>query len=139
MSDQSEFPAYAVYFDYRVDILRRRNLVTATHDGIELATSERTLLVDEQDHGLTFYFPEKDVRLELLEQIDDHSTKCPWKGTATYWRRQGGSDPVAWTYADPKPEVAQIAGHIGFYQDRVTVAVGTAPFLRAGSGRKRDA
>ena len=43
--------------DYRVDILARRNRVTASVGGQVLAESERCLLVDEQDHGLVFYFP----------------------------------------------------------------------------------
>ena len=49
--------------DYRVDILARRNRVTVSVDGEVLADSRRTLLVDEQDHGLVFYFPPDDVRL----------------------------------------------------------------------------
>ena len=31
-----------------------------------LASSAATLLVDEQDHGLVFYFPEADVHRDLL-------------------------------------------------------------------------
>ena len=40
-----------------------------------------------------------------------------------------GSEPIAWSYENPHPQVAQIAGLIAFYQDKVTVALGTAPFL----------
>jgi uncharacterized protein (DUF427 family) len=40
--------------DYRVEVLARRNRVTVSFDGEVLADSVRTLLVDEQDHGLVF-------------------------------------------------------------------------------------
>ena len=52
--------------DYRVDLLARRNRITVTADGEVLADSTRCLLVDEQDHGLVFYFPPDDVRLDLV-------------------------------------------------------------------------
>lgn len=127
--DSGWVPGYAERFDYRVDILRRRNLVSASADGVELARSEHTLLVDEQDHGLVFYFPRADVDLTKLARIERVS-HCPFKGVAAYWALAGGDRevPVAWSYEQPYPQVSQIAGHIAFYQDRVTVAIGVAVF-----------
>lgn len=126
----TEHPSYSIYYDYRVDILRRRNLVTATLAGVQIAASERTLLVDEQNHGLVFYFPRADVHLDALAAIPDHSSVCPWKGVATYWRARDGVDPIAWSYEDPKTQVAPIRDHIAFYQNLVTVSLGTAPYLK---------
>jgi uncharacterized protein (DUF427 family) len=111
--------------DYRVDVLRRRNRVTVRHDGRVLADTAAPLIVDEQDHGLVFYIPDADVRFDLLVATDDRS-RCPYKGDARYWRLADGIEPVAWAYPDPYPEVAQIAGHVAFYQDRVHVEVGVA-------------
>jgi uncharacterized protein (DUF427 family) len=111
--------------DYRVDLLPRRNLVTVRHAEQVLASTTTPLLVDEQDHGLVFYIPEADVNFALLAPID-HLTVCPWKGEASHWRLAEGNEPVAWTYRDPFPEVARIRGHLGFYQDRVTVEIGVA-------------
>jgi uncharacterized protein (DUF427 family) len=111
--------------DYRVDILRRRNQVTVRAGERVLARTTAPLLVDEQDHGLVFYLPEADVNFEYLTATEDAS-RCPFKGVASYWRLADGSDPVAWTYRDPYPEVARIVGHLGFYQDRVCVEVGVA-------------
>ncbi len=112
--------------DYRVDILARRNRVTVSFEGEVLADSVRTLLVDEQDHGLVFYFPPDDVRLERFI-ADDRTSRCPYKGTATY-RRLDRSDAevVAWSYEDPYPEVIRMAGLVAFYQDVVDVRVGVA-------------
>ena len=68
--------------------------------------------------------------------VPDLSTVCPWKGVASYWRAAEGGDPIAWAYEDPRPEVAQIRGYIAFYQNKVTVAVGTAPYLAAAAPKK---
>jgi uncharacterized protein (DUF427 family) len=120
---------FAARFDYRVDILPRRNLITVTHDGLELARSTRSLLVDEQDHGLVFYLPRDDVRMDLLIETD-HTSTCPYKGTATHWRlTDGDASSIAWTYENPICEVARIAGHIAFYQDIVALTVGQAPYI----------
>jgi uncharacterized protein (DUF427 family) len=120
--------------DYRVDLLRRRNLVTVRAGERVLARTTEPLLVDEQDHGLVFYVPEGDVNVDLLIPTDDTS-RCPFKGDATYWRLVDGSEPVAWTYRDPYPEVARILGHIAFYQDRVCVEVGVATPAVVGYSR----
>ncbi len=118
--------AFAERPDYRVDILARRNRVTASIDGVVLAESQRCLLVDEQDHGLVFYFPRDDVHLDLFVP-DSRTSRCPFKGTATYRRyvRDGG-DVVAWSYEEPYPEVARLAGYVAFIQDTVEVRVGVA-------------
>ena len=119
--------------DYRVDILRRRNKVTARAGGVTLATTEHALIVDEQDHGVVFYFPRGDVDLSQLVATDDHS-RCPYKGEASYWRLSDGGDPVAWSYEAPYPEVASISRYIAFYQDRVDVSVGVATPAVVGYG-----
>jgi len=121
---------FAERYDYRVDILRRLNRITASLGGVVLAESRRTLLVDEQDHGLVFYFPRQDVQLDRLVSVQDKSSRCPYKGEASYWAlTERPDDAIAWSYEAPHPEVAQIKAYIAFYQDRVTVSVGTAPSL----------
>jgi uncharacterized protein (DUF427 family) len=112
--------------DYRVDILLRRNRVTASVRGEVLADSQRCLLVDEQDHGLVFYFPPEDVRLDLFLP-DERTTRCPFKGTATYRKYTGTEDHVLiWIYEEPYPEVARLAGYVAFFQDAVQIRVGVA-------------
>gem|GEM_PF-541712 len=123
-------PGYDERFDYRVDIKRRRNTITAvTRDGVQLGRTQRALLVDEQNHGIVFYFPRKDVDMSKLEKVERVS-HCPYKGVASYWALAGGDreKPVAWAYETPYPEVGQIANHIAFYQDLLTVSVGEAIF-----------
>ena len=121
-----EHSGYVARPDYRVDVLARRNRVTVSFDGELLADSGRTLLVDEQDHGLVFYFAPDDVRLERFV-ADGRTSHCPYKGTATYRRheRPGGA-VLSWSYEDPHPEVARLAGYCAFYQDAVDLRVGVA-------------
>ena len=139
MSAANQSSGYAERWDYRVDILRRLNRVTATLDGVVLAESRRTLLVDEQDHGLVFYFPRQDVRFDRLAGMPGKSSRCPYKGEASYWASAEKPDePVAWSYENPYPEVAPIKAHVAFYQDRVTVAVGTAPAFYPGAKGSRS-
>ena len=130
MSAADQPSGYAERYDYRVDILRRLNRITATLDGVVLAQSRRALLVDEQDHGLVFYFPRQDVQLDRLAGMQGKSSRCPYKGEATYWAQADRPDEaIAWSYENPYPEVAPIKDYIAFYQDRVTVSVGTAPSI----------
>jgi len=127
--DPNWAPGYDERYDYRIDIKRRRNPVTVTtRDGVRLAHSERTLLVDEQNHGIVFYFPREAVDLSKLVKIEKVS-HCPFKGVACYWALPGGdSVPVAWSYEKPYAEISQLAGYIGFYADQVTVSIGVAIF-----------
>jgi len=121
----SEASGYVERPDYRVDLLRRRNLVTVRSGDTVIAQTTSPLFVDEQDHGVVVYVPEVDVDFTKLEAID-HRTRCPYKGYASHWQLAGGNEPVAWTYREPHPQVAQIAGHVAFYQDRVSVEIGVA-------------
>jgi uncharacterized protein (DUF427 family) len=81
-----------------------------------------------------FYFPPDDVRLDLFVP-DDRTSVCPFKGLATYrrFRRGQGEDILVWSYEEPFPEVARLAGYVGFFQDAVDLRVGAA--TPAVSGR----
>jgi len=121
-----EHSGYVARPDYRVDVLARRNRVTVSSGGEVLADSRGALLVDEQDHGLVFYFPPDDVRLERFV-ADDRTSHCPYKGTATYRRLDAaGPEVLAWSYEDPFPQVARLAGHVAFFQDVIELRVGVA-------------
>ena len=121
-----EHSGYVARPDYRVDVLARRNRVTVSSGGEVLADSRGALLVDEQDHGLVFYFPPDDVRLERFV-VDDRTSYCPYKGTATYRRLDArGPEVLAWSYEDPLPQVARLAGHVAFFQDVIELRLGVA-------------
>lgn len=116
---------YATRPDYRVDLLRRRNRVRVVAGGDVIADSARTIVVDEQGHGLVYYIPRADIAADALVPVAGKTSHCPYKGDASYFALAAApDDAIAWTYSAPYPEVALIAGHVAFYQDRVDVIVG---------------
>jgi uncharacterized protein (DUF427 family) len=89
-----------------------------------LARSGACLIVDERDHGLVVYFPPDAVDFGYLEAAPER-TVCPFKGQAVCWRAAGRDGPgIAWSYPEPFPEVARLAGYVAFDQDEVRVAIG---------------
>jgi uncharacterized protein (DUF427 family) len=117
---------YQTHPDYRVDLLHLRNHLRVSAGGRVIATSGKTILVDEQDHGVVVYFPRVDVIDGALIPVEARVTHCPFKGDANYWALAEGGEPIAWSYAEPYPEVAAIKGHFAFDQDRVDVIIGIA-------------
>ena len=71
----------------------------------------------------TFYLPPQDVATDLLRPTPQRS-HCEWKGQATFFDIIGGPENAAWTYPDPYPEFAPIAGWIAFYPTELTCHVG---------------
>jgi uncharacterized protein (DUF427 family) len=115
---------YKTHPNYRIDLLQPRNHMRVSAAGREIATSGNTILVDEQDHGIVVYFPRVDVTDGALFPVEVRVTHCPFKGDAIYWALAEGGEPIAWSYAEPYPEVAAIKDHVAFYQDRVDVTIG---------------
>ena len=59
---------------------------------------------------------------------------CPYKGTTSgYWSVRVGDaiyPDLAWTYHYPVPAVAQIAGLVAFYNEKLDIAVDGAALPR---------
>ncbi len=78
-----------------------------------LAESETTEVVDGNH-----YFPAESLN-EQYFQSSDATTVCGWKGTANYYDVvvDGNTNKdAAWYYADPKPDAANIKGHVAFWK-----------------------
>ncbi|MER7487446.1 DUF427 domain-containing protein [Streptomyces sp. NPDC126497] len=88
--------------------------VRVVRDGQVLAESDRALVLHETGCPDRYYIPPADVRLDLLTPSRTH-TRCPFKGTASYWSLPDAAD-LAWAYPEPKPEVARIKDHLCFYE-----------------------
>src|ERR687886_79926 len=56
----------------------------AVFAGETVVDSRRAKLLHEHGHLPVLYFPRDEVRMDLLEPTD-HTTRCPWKGDASYW------------------------------------------------------
>ena len=90
-------------------------------DEVVVETRDAKLL-HELGHGPVYYFPEADVRTELL-QPSEHHTHCPRKGEASYWSLDGVPNAI-WFYPEPIESASFIAGHVAFYPQHVEIEVG---------------
>ncbi|MGR3542072.1 MAG: DUF427 domain-containing protein [Hasllibacter sp.] len=91
--------------------------------GAVLGETSNALELREGGHDPVIYVPRADVAMAFLER-SDRTTHCPHKGDAGYYSVVTKSVTIpdaAWTYEDPKAEVAAIRDHLAFYPDKVTV------------------
>ena len=99
--------------------------VVVRYDGTVLADSRRPVLLHETGLQVRYYLPREDVRLELLEPSAT-TTRCPWKGHASYWSARVGDtllEDVVWSYEEPIADVSEIKGLLCFYTERLDVVV----------------
>jgi uncharacterized protein (DUF427 family) len=104
-----------IYFE---DSPRR---IRARFGGETIVDSHHAKLLHEQNHLPIYYFPEEDVRMDLLEPTG-HTTRCPFKGQARYWSvRAGGrvAENAVWGYPDPLEDAPPLAGYVAFYWSRM--------------------
>lgn len=109
----------------RVDILQSSRLVRVEVDGVTVADSSQPRLLFETGLPTRYYLPKTDVRMDLLTPTD-HTTRCPYKGTASYYSLAiAGStyDNAVWWYRHPTLESVKIAGYVCFYNERVDLYV----------------
>lgn len=100
--------------------------VTVSAGGVTLGTSHAALELQEGSYPPVVYVPRRDIDMTRLERTQ-RATTCPHKGVASYYTvRAGGAvlDNAVWSYEAPKEAVAEIAGHLAFYTDRVQVTRG---------------
>ena len=93
--------------------------VRAVFAGETVADSRRVKLLHEKGHLPVYYFPEEDVRRDLLESTD-HTTHCPFMGDAAYWSVRVGdrvAENAVWGYPEPLESAPGISGLVAFYFD----------------------
>ena len=72
------------------------------------------------------YVPRADVDMSVLRK-STHKTRCPFKGEASYYSivtTDGVAENAIWTYEDPLPAAAKIAGYLAFDTARVDLFEG---------------
>jgi uncharacterized protein (DUF427 family) len=110
---------------HRVDVRQSARSVRIEHEGTLLAESSRPRLVFETKLPPRFYLPREDVRLDLLRASSTRTT-CAYKGEACYFSLapgQGSVADVCWSYEQPLPDAAELAGFVCFFDERVGVTV----------------
>ncbi|CAN3131485.1 DUF427 domain-containing protein [Mycobacterium sp. smrl_JER01] len=99
--------------------------VVVTVNGDVVAETDAALTLQEASYPAVQYIPIGDVQGDRLSPSAT-ATYCPFKGDAEYFDITAGGDTIAdaiWTYRNPYPAVAQIAGHVAFYADKADVSV----------------
>jgi uncharacterized protein (DUF427 family) len=95
-------------------------------NGEIVADTRAALGLQESNYPVVQYIPFDDVVQALLSRTDT-STYCPYKGEASYYSVTTAAgdtvEDVIWTYEQPYPAVAAIAGHVAFYPDKADVSV----------------
>jgi uncharacterized protein (DUF427 family) len=111
---------------HRCDAIRSDRHVVVRVGGEVVADSRRPTVLFETGLLPRFYLPEEDVELARLERTWTE-TSCPYKGTTSrYYTVLVGEvrlEDVAWTYDEPRAEVAAITGLIAFYNEKVELEV----------------
>ena len=107
--------------DHPITITPSRERVRVMLGGVAVADTTRALVLQEAAYKPVYYIPRADAQMALLERTA-HGTHCPYKGDASYYTIKA-ADRVAvnaiWSYEQPFPAMAEIAGHLAFYPDRV--------------------
>ena len=70
------------------------------------------------------YFPVASLRREFVEP-SDHTSVCPWKGTAHYMSLNVGgksNKDAVWFYPEPKEAASNIRGRVAFWKGVVVSA-----------------
>ncbi|MGH7527839.1 MAG: DUF427 domain-containing protein [Gemmatimonadales bacterium] len=109
----------------RVDVLASSRHVRIAIAGQTVADTRRPYLLFETGLPTRYYIPRDDVGLDLLEP-SKLTTRCPYKGIASYWSVNSGgrvAKNVVWSYADPIPECPKIRGLLCFFSERVDLYV----------------
>lgn len=113
----------------RISVEESTRHVRVEVDGVTVAESTRPRILHEKSLPPRYYLPLADVRTDLLI-ASDTETRCPYKGTASYWSLQVGERTLrdaVWGYRDPLPEREDIAGLVCFYDDKVDLYLDGQP------------
>ncbi|MEB3020163.1 DUF427 domain-containing protein [[Mycobacterium] crassicus] len=112
--------------EYPITVTPTGRHVTVRIGGEVIADTDGALTLRESNHPAVQYVPMVDVRTDLLTRTSTTSY-CPFKGDAAYYSvttADGRCVPDAiWTYEQPYPAVAAIAGHAAFYPDKAEISV----------------
>ena len=107
----------------RIDVLPSSRRIEVIVDDLVVADSRQALMLHEPNLPTRYYLPQTDLRLDLLTP-SEHTSGCPYKGTAEYWHLDTPTarhENAVWTYRFPTLEVARIAGRAAFYNEHVYI------------------
>jgi uncharacterized protein (DUF427 family) len=122
----SQRPVLEPTAEHPITVESTNRHVTVRINGEVVADSHAALTLQEATYAAVQYIPLADVNQSLLRRTDT-ATYCPFKGDASYYSvATTAGDTVEdaiWTYEEPYPAVAAIAGHVAFYPNKAEITV----------------
>ncbi|MHB8268276.1 DUF427 domain-containing protein [Bradyrhizobium sp.] len=109
--------------DHPIAITPNPKRVRVTAGGVVIADTTQALTLKEASYPAVQYVPREDANMALLSR-SERTTHCPYKGDASYYSVSAGGKALEnsiWTYETPFPAMAEIAGRLAFYPDKVTI------------------
>ena len=110
---------------HRVDVLDSDRHVKVTVNGEVVAETDRPKILFETGLPPRYYILPEDVREDVLLK-SEKTTRCPYKGIASYWSVEIGGERVedlVWSYQEPIPEAPKIRGLLCFFNEKVDLEV----------------
>jgi uncharacterized protein (DUF427 family) len=107
--------------DHPIIIEASQERVRVIFNGRIIADTTRALVLREASYKPVYYIPREDAEMALFERTS-HTTACPYKGGASYYSIRVGdrvAENAIWSYETPYPAMAEIAGRLAFYPNRV--------------------
>jgi len=101
---------------YRIAVEPFGKRLQVVFAGEIIADSTDALVLHETRLPQVYYFPRRDVRMDLLRRTG-HRTHCPFKGNASYWTIAAGNqvaENAVWSYEDPLEDVQAIRDYLAF-------------------------
>jgi len=109
--------------DHPITVAANPKRVRVSVGGQVIAETAHALTLREASYPPVQYIPREDADPALLKRTD-HTSYCPYKGDASYFSALAGDkvlENAIWTYETPYGAVKEIAGHLAFYPDKVTI------------------
>ena len=107
--------------DHPIAVVPNPHRVRVLVGGVIVAETTRALTLKEAALPPVQYIPREDVAMDLLER-SSRKTQCPYKRDASYWDVTAGdirARDAVWSYEAPFAAVADIAGRLAFYPEKV--------------------
>lgn len=117
----SERPVWQPTAEHPITVTPTGRHVTVTVDGVVVAESDGAVTLQESTYPAVQYIPLADVVTSALARSET-TTYCPYKGEASYYHVGDVQDAI-WTYEQPYPAVADIAGKVAFYPDKAQISL----------------
>lgn len=109
--------------DHPITISSNPRKIRVSVGGTVIAETTHALTLREAAYPPVQYVPRSDANMSPLTKTA-HSTYCPYKGDAGYFTINANGktlENAIWTYEQPYDSVKEIAGHLAFYPDKVTI------------------